>query len=62
MTMTIYEKGKPPYRIRGYLLTGKSPDYEVLFNSDTQEYTVYYKNQLLIGKKYKRSDIQQYLN
>jgi hypothetical protein len=43
-------------------LTGKNPDFVVLFSTYTQAYTVYYKNKFLIGNKYQYRDIASYLN
>jgi len=44
------------------VLIGKNKDFKVIFNCDTQCYTVYKNDKILITNKYKFSDIQSYLN
>jgi len=43
------------------ILIGKNSDFVVIFDCNRQVYDVFYKNKLLLGNKYKYSEIQPYL-
>ena len=43
-------------------LIGKNTDFKVVFDSNTQCYTVYKKDKLLITNKFKFVDIKSYLD
>ena len=40
---------------------GQKDDFVVYFNSNTQAYTVYKDGKLLIGNKYRFTDVKSYL-
>lgn len=43
-------------------IEGKNPDFYAIFCCQRQEYTVYYKNKVLVDRKYKFSQVESYLN
>jgi hypothetical protein len=43
-------------------LIGKNKEFTVVFNPDTQMYTVYKSGKMLISNKYRYRDIKSYLD
>lgn len=46
----------------GLKLVGEKDDFSVYFDSNTQNYTVYKGDKILISNKYKFSEIKSYLD
>lgn len=44
------------------IMIGKNTDYKIVFNCESQAYTVYYKDNFLIGNKFKFQDVKSYLD